>query len=103
MAMTSPVRAAWLPHSHWDREWSEPCEVVKRAVTLLRAVGINAKPTFPTRPIWAGPSNPAPEGQSQGTYRISFGINLSAKAENLIRDHERCATPVLEIEAQGGG
>ena len=73
------------------------------AMTLLRAVGIIAKPTVPTRPIWAGPSIPTPEGQSQGIYRMSFGINPSAKVENLIRDHERFAMPVLEIDTQGGG
>jgi hypothetical protein len=73
------------------------------AMTLLRAVGIIAKPTVPTRPIWAGPSIPAPEGQGQGIYRMSFGINPSAKVENLIRDHERFAMPVLEIDTQGGG
>lgn len=73
------------------------------AVTLLRAVGIIAKPSVPTRPIWAGPSIPAPDGQCQGIYRLSFGINLSARAENLVHDYECFALPLLEIEAQGGG
>lgn len=73
------------------------------AVTLLRAVGIIAKPTVPARPIWAGPSIAAPDGQCQGTYRMSFGINPSARAENLVHDHECFALPLLEIETDGGG
>jgi hypothetical protein len=73
------------------------------AVTLLRAAGVIAKPTVPTRPIWAGPSIPAPDGQCQGTYRMSFGINPSATAENLVHDHECFVLPLLEIETHGGG
>ncbi len=73
------------------------------SVTLLRAAGMIAKPSVPTRPIWAGPAIPAPDGQCHGTYKMSFGITTSANAQTLVSDWERFALPLLDVESPGGG
>ena len=72
-------------------------------VTLLRAVGQIAKPTLATRPIWAGPSTPTPEGQCFGTYQMDLGVLVGVSREGLVQEWERFGLPFLELEAPGEG
>lgn len=72
-------------------------------VTLLRAVGMLAKPVLATRPIWAGPPTPAPKGQCLGAYDIELAVLTEASADELVDEWERFALPLLDISTSGGG
>ena len=72
-------------------------------VTLLRAVGTLAKPILATRPIWAGPSTPTPEGQCLGAYDIELAVFTDATADQLVDEWERFALPLIDINTAGGG
>ena len=72
-------------------------------VTLLRAVGMLAKPILATRPIWAGPSTPTPEGQCLGAYDIELAVLTEASADQLVDEWERFALPLLDTSTFGGG
>ena len=58
-------------------------------VTLLRAVGMLAKPILATRPIWAGPSTPTPEGQCLGASDIELAVLTEVSADQLVDEWER--------------
>jgi hypothetical protein len=73
------------------------------AVTLLRAVGQIAKPTVPTRPIWAGPSIEAPEGQCLGVSEVALGVRVDCPVNELVATWEAFALPLLSVYAPGGG
>jgi len=73
------------------------------AVTLLRAVGEIAKPTVPTRPIWAGPSIEAPEGQCLGVSEVALGVRVECPVNELVATWEAFALPLLSVYAPGGG
>lgn len=73
------------------------------AVTLLRSVGLIARPTLPTRPVWAGPATPTPEAQCLGETRLSLGVWRGATRERLVEAWERFALPILEVPATGEG
>lgn len=73
------------------------------AVTLLRAVGVLARPSLPTRPIWAGPSVDTPAGQCPGVHEVRLGILPGAGRDELVEQRERFALPLLETPAPGGG
>ncbi len=73
------------------------------AVTLLRAVGEIAKPTVPTRPIWAGPSIEAPEGQCLGVSEVALGVRVDCPVNELVATWEAFALPLLSAYAPGGG
>jgi hypothetical protein len=72
-------------------------------ITLLRAVGVIARPTLTTRPIWAGPSIAAPEGQCRGESSCELGVLRDTAPEDLAREWERFALPIVEREASGHG
>ena len=72
-------------------------------ITLLRAVGLIARATLPTRPIWAGPATPTPEAQCLGETRFSCGIWPGATREQLPEAWERFALPILAVPTPGGG
>ncbi|WP_158220506.1 hypothetical protein [Kineosporia sp. A_224] len=72
-------------------------------VTLLRSVGVIAKPMLATRPIWAGPSVPAPEGQCRGESRYELAVLPEAVPGELVEQWERFALPLLETTSRGGG
>ena len=72
-------------------------------VTLLRAVGMLAKPILATRPIWAGPSTPTPEGQCLGAYDIELAVLTEASADQLVDEWERFALPLLDMSTFGEG
>jgi len=72
-------------------------------VTLLRAVGQIAKPVLATRPIWAGPPTPTPEGQCLGTYDIELAVLHNTSGDELVEEWERFALPLLDVATTGGG
>ena len=73
------------------------------AVTLVRAVGEIAKPTVPTRPIWAGPSLEAPEGQCLGVSEVDLGVRVDCAVDDLVAAWETFALPLLSVSTAGGG
>lgn len=72
-------------------------------LTLLRAVGQLARPTLPTRPIWAGPPMATPGGQCHGVWNVAVGVLPDATPNDLCEQRERFALPLLDVEAHGGG
>ena len=79
------------------------CDRDRLGVTLLRAVGQIAKPVLATRPIWAGPPTPTPEGQCLGAYDIELAVLHDTSSDELIEEWERFALPLLDIATSGEG
>jgi hypothetical protein len=73
------------------------------AVTLLRAVGIIARASLATRPVWAGPPVLTPDAQCLGETSFALGIARDAQRASLVELWERFALPILEVAAPGGG
>jgi alpha-mannosidase len=76
------------------------------AVTLLRCVGAISKPDLATRPFDAGPHTPTPGAQMLGETVFSIAIWPGAPTDDpaaLLRGWERCALPIAEASASGGG
>src|SRR6266536_2162910 len=73
------------------------------AVTLLRCVGTISRQSMASRPWAAGPDIPTPEAQMIGRTEFRVGILADARPEDLLREWERFALPLLETPASGGG
>jgi hypothetical protein len=73
------------------------------AVTLLRSAGQIAKPSVATRPIWAGPSIDAPEGQCLGVSEVEFGVRADCAVDELVPAWETFALPLLSVPTPGTG
>jgi alpha-mannosidase len=73
------------------------------AVTLLRSAGQIAKPSVATRPIWAGPSIDAPEGQCLGVSEVEFGVRADCAVDELVPAWETFALPLLSVPTPGSG
>src|SRR6266536_709413 len=73
------------------------------AVTLLRCVGTISRQSMASRPWAAGPDIPTPEAQMIGRTEFRVGILADARPEDLLREWERFALPLLETPAPGGG
>ena len=72
-------------------------------ITLLRCVGTISRRALATRPFEAGPDVPTPGAQMLGKTKFHVGLRTGAVREDLMRDWERFALPLLGIEAEGGG
>ncbi|MDP9295686.1 MAG: hypothetical protein M3O88_03180 [Actinomycetota bacterium] len=72
-------------------------------VTLLRCVGNISRRELATRPFPAGPDVPTPLGQMLGETEFSLGVWQWPDLNDLLREWERFALPLLEAEASGGG
>jgi mannosylglycerate hydrolase len=73
------------------------------AVTLLRCVGTISREHLATRPWPAGPQTPTPGAQMLGETAFSLAVLPRADRDELLREWERFAMPLLEVAALGGG
>jgi len=72
-------------------------------ITLLRCVGTISRQHLATRPFAAGPDVPTPDAQMLGTTPFELALQLGASPQELMRNWERFALPLLEVPAEGGG
>jgi hypothetical protein len=73
------------------------------AVTLLRCVGNISRRELATRPFPAGPDVPTPLGQMLGQTGFSLGVWQWPDLNDLLREWECFALPLLDARARGGG
>ncbi len=68
------------------------------AITLLRAVGTISRQHLATRPYAAGPGVATPLAQMIGSTPFALGLRAAAGRLDLLRDWERFALPLLDID-----
>jgi hypothetical protein len=73
------------------------------AITVLRAVGTISRASMPVRPWPAGPDVSTPDAQLVGSSAFALALRAHASRDDLLRDWERFALPLLEADAPGGG
>jgi mannosylglycerate hydrolase len=71
------------------------------ALTLLRAVGVLARPSLPSRPVPAGPAVPTPDAQLLGPRRFAYAAALGVDDPWSVADD--LGSPLRAVRAEGGG